>query len=143
MKKKVFPAQLEYLHEMLNFIQTYGASQNIPHDLTDKIILATEEALVNVINYGYPDQTPDGTVEITCQESEKQHGLKIIIKDQGVPFNPVEQAPPPKSPTDFIKSEDKAYALGGYGIYIFVGIMDRVEYQRTDGGNILTLVKYF
>lgn len=141
MQKKTFPAKLEYLHEMLAFIQTYGLNQNIPVSLVDKIVLAAEEALVNIINYGYPDQTPDGTIEMTCQDSEERSGLKIMIKDQGVPFNPVEQVPNLKSLST--KSEDVANRpIGGYGIYIFVGIMDRIEYQRIDSGNILTLTKY-
>lgn len=141
MQKKTFPAKLEYLHEMLAFIQTYGLNQNIPVSLVDKIVLAAEEALVNIINYGYPDQTPDGTIDITCQDSEGRPGLKIMIKDQGVPFNPVERAPSLYPPIS--KSEDvTAHPVGGYGIYIFVGIMDRIEYQRIDSGNILTLTKY-
>ena len=32
--------------------------------------------------------------------------------------------------------------LGGYGILIYIGLMDRVEYYRTEEGNLLFLFKY-
>jgi anti-sigma regulatory factor (Ser/Thr protein kinase) len=139
MYHKVFPAELDCLYEMLAFIESFVKSYRISPSVVDQIILATEEALVNVINYGYPDQKK-GTVEITCEETSNPAGIKIIIKDQGIPFNPVENVPstlPPSTTTD--KASE---SLGGYGIYILVGLMDHVEYQRVNEGNILSLTKY-
>lgn len=140
MNHKVFPAELDCLYEMLAFIESFAESHQISSSVIDQIILATEEALVNVINYGYPDEKK-GTIEITCEETSNPSGIKIIIKDQGIPFNPVENVPstlPPPSTTTDKPNE----SLGGYGIYIFVGLMDHVEYQRVNGGNILSLTKY-
>ncbi|WP_068467048.1 ATP-binding protein [Candidatus Protochlamydia phocaeensis] len=147
MHKKTFPASLDHLHSMLNFIQCYGEAKNIQKKLLDKIILAAEEALVNVILYGYPDN--NGTIELTCEEPGRKPGIRISIKDQGIPFNPIKKAseskqkgliPPVLGADKTNKIENR---LGGYGIYLFVGIMDRVEYKRLDGGNILSLIKYF
>lgn len=140
MHQKIFPAELDRLYEMLELIRNYGESCHISPSVLDQIILATEEALVNIINYGYPDEKK-GTVEIVCQNSTPKAGIQITIKDQGIPFNPIENAPltPPALSATPNKTEN---TLGGYGIYILIGLMDRVEYQRIDGGNILTLVKY-
>jgi serine/threonine-protein kinase RsbW len=140
MYQKVFPAEIDHLYTMLEFIKNYGKSHHISSSILDQIILAAEEALVNVINYGYPPEK-EGTIEISCEKPTPKAGIKIIIKDQGVPFNPVEKVPTtlPTPSSVLSKAEN---SLGGYGIYILIGLMDRVEYQRIDGGNILSLTKY-
>jgi anti-sigma regulatory factor (Ser/Thr protein kinase) len=137
MKNKVFPADIEYLHEMLEFIQTYCREKNFQVDAINKIMLATEEAIVNVIYHGYKHKT--GSIEITCEETSNKPGVKIVIKDKGVPFNPMEKA-------DLVKKHHHKPAeddsVGGYGIFLYVEIMDAVEYQRDQDVNLLYLIKY-
>jgi serine/threonine-protein kinase RsbW len=141
MYNKVFPAELNDLYKMLEFIKSYGLSHNISSTILDQIILATEEALVNIISYGYPEKKK-GTVEIICEKPGNQDGIKITIKDKGIPFNPIENAPSNlPSPSNILDKSSEN--LGGYGIYIITGLMDCVEYQRVNEGNILSLTKYF
>jgi serine/threonine-protein kinase RsbW len=139
MPHKIFPAELEHLYEMLEFIKEYVRSHHVSPLLVDQITLAAEEALVNIISYGYPEH--GGKIDITCKDSTPKSGIKIVIKDQGIPFNPIENVPttPPTASNILTKSET---SLGGYGIYILVGLMDRVEYKRIEGGNMLSLIKY-
>jgi anti-sigma regulatory factor (Ser/Thr protein kinase) len=134
--KKKFPASMEQLHNILDFIKEYGKKNDIDHSLFNKITLAAEEAIVNVIHYGYPKNS--GTVEITCEQTDDHSGIRILIEDQGIPFNPVEKIRKEKELLD----PDKL-PIGGYGIDIFLGIMDQVEYQRSEDGNMLILIKYF
>lgn len=136
MYKKIFPADLDHLHKMLNFIEMKGKEKKIPPVTLNKIVLAVEEVLVNIIYYGYPDRP--GTIEIICEHlSGRQAGMCILIKDQGIPFNPIEKI--------FNDRSDLPYEIkmGGYGIYLFIGIMDKVEYKRQHEGNVLSLIKYF
>ncbi|MDP1880869.1 MAG: ATP-binding protein [Parachlamydiaceae bacterium] len=136
MNKKSFSAELEQLHAMLKFIEKESKAREIQPSLIDKIILAAEEALVNVIDYSYP--SGQGLIEIFCEDSHERKGFVVIIKDYGVPFDPLKQT---YKHSDLSKVKD-SQALGGYGIYIFIGVMDKVEYQRNTDGNQLTLVKY-
>jgi serine/threonine-protein kinase RsbW len=140
MYQKVFPAELDCLYKMLEFIKDYGQALDVPSDILDQIILAAEEALVNIISYGYPDDQK-GTIDIACEHSIPLTELKIIIKDSGVAFNPIENAPAelPQPSTVLSKPE---HSLGGYGIYILIELMDQVEYQRVKGENILSMTKY-
>lgn len=140
MYQKVFPADLDALYEMLEFITQFGEKNQMSTLALDQIILAAEEALVNIISYGYPKEKK-GTIDIACENSGELSGIKIIIKDQGVPFNPIENAPKKLGHTELHNEMDKP--LGGYGIYILIGLMDRVEYQRLADGNMLTLFKSF
>lgn len=135
MYKKTFQATLNHLHEMLSFIQQAGEKRKIPAPILNKIVLAAEEALVNIINYGYPLQK--GIIEITCENlSERKAGVCVLIKDNGIPFNPIEKI---FGNQESLLSEGK---IGGYGIYLFIGMMDRVEYSRLNEFNVLSLTKY-
>lgn len=140
MYQKIFPADIDSLYDMLEFIKTYGNQNQISVLVLEQIILAAEEALVNIISYGYPNDKK-GTIDIACEENTPQPGIKIIIKDKGIPFNPIKNAPStPPAPSTLLSETETS--LGGYGIYILIGLMDRVEYQRLEDGNMLILMKY-
>lgn len=137
MAKKTFPAELIYLHEMLSFIYENCLLQGFDLNSSEKVILATEEALVNVIHHGYPDKR--GTIELVCEKLDVKPGLKISIIDKGIPFDPALKAIKFKQehPQPILD-----YAIGGYGIYLYAEIMDIIEYQRDNDINILILIKY-
>lgn len=139
METKVFLAKLEYLHAMLDFLKAYCKSHKISHPMTHQVILAAEEAIVNIISYGY-EQVGNGHIELSCGESVPP-GIKIILKDRGVYFNPLENAPADHRGIQHLsdKNED---SCGGYGIHILMGIMDVVDYQRIGDENVLTITKY-
>lgn len=137
MCEKRFIADLDQLHEMLGFIEEFCAENEFDPITVNKILLATEEALVNVIHHGYSNQG-HGYIELDCEKTEHP-GVKICIRDQGIPFDPREKAKKIKT-THHTPAEDPS--IGGYGIYLYNEIMDSVEYQRTNGVNILCLIKY-
>ncbi len=140
MQLKTFVASLDNLHQMLKFVEDYSIRKNFNPDILNKIVLATEEALVNIINYSYPD-TP-GVIKILCKEPKKKAGIKIVLKDYGIPFDPLKQGPIRKNTPPPKPSLEEGAKKGGYGIYIFVGVMDRVHYNRMEDGNLLVMTKY-
>ncbi len=130
---KTFKARLENLREILRFIHSQAALNGFDPDTINKIELASEEVVVNIIEYGYPNQ--EGELSVDCQFSG--NGLKIEIKDHGIPFNPLESPPS----IDFNASlEDRK--IGGCGIFFITTLMDEVNYNRENEMNVLTLVKY-
>lgn len=141
MPKEVFPADLDHLYSMLGFIRSHGLTQGIHLETLEKVILAAEEALVNIIHYSYPNRK--GTVEIDCHETQERQGIIIQLIDNGIPFNPITECRIKKGTKPPLPSLENGSKKGGYGIYIFMGIMDHVEYQRLKNGNLLSLTKYF
>lgn len=125
---KTFPAKLDKLHLMLQFVIDYANTINFDHNQILKIELALEEALVNIINYGYGKR--HGFIEVHCGAFERG-GICIVLKDQGVDFNPLEVKEP-------AGHED----VGGYGLFLIRKVMDEVKYRRENDTNVLTLVKY-
>lgn len=131
---KTFPASLNQLYNMLDFVKRHAASMGFEQSRILKIELAIEEVLVNIISYGYPQSL--GDIHIYCFQEDMPHGLKIIIKDQGIPFNPLLHIPE-IYPEKIMQSNE----FGGLGIFLIFKLMDEVNYKRESDFNILTLVK--
>jgi len=130
--KTKIPAKLENLESMLQFIRNGAEQQGFSGKEINKIQVAAEEALVNVISYAYPDD--GGDVEIRCN-AKGAEGLVIEIIDWGIPFDPLSLSEPD------IEAPPEEREVGGLGIHIMRNIMDEVSYKREGDRNILTLVK--
>jgi anti-sigma regulatory factor (Ser/Thr protein kinase) len=131
MHKAVFAARLDNLETMLDFIEQSVKEVGFDAKKSNEVRLASEEVLVNVINYAYPDK--QGNIEIACTADDKRLLLEIV--DWGIPFNPLLLLEPD------IKSPMEKRKIGGLGIYMVRSIMDRVDYRRDEDKNILTLTK--
>lgn len=95
------------------------------------IMLAAEEAAVNVVSYAYR-QGEDGTIEVDLRVFADK--LLIQIIDSGKPFNPL-KAPMP----DVVAGLDER-RIGGLGIMLVKNLADAVGYERTpDGHNVLSM----
>ena len=131
---KTFPASLEKLYEMLKFVKEQALAAGFEEANVAKIELATEEALVNIISYGYPHK--NGIIEIHCSLPERL-GLRILITDRGLPYNPLMNA---RKFNPSASLEERS--VGGYGIFFILKIMDEVDYHRENNNNVLILTKY-
>lgn len=131
---KTFKAKLDNLREMLGFIKREATLNGFDDKSLNRIELAAEEVLINIIQYGCPKH--DGVIEIDCQTSGKA-GIKIVITDQGVPFNPLENKPDYNTEANIDERP-----IGGCGIFFITNLMDEVKYDRIAESNVLTLVKY-
>ena len=132
--EKVFTASLDNLYEMLGYIVDFSRSLGFSKEWVAKIELASEEALVNIISYGYPGRP--GSIEILCMLATPQ-GMTIVISDEGVPYNPL------TNPVKFDPGAPlESRGIGGYGIFFILKVMDEVDYRREGGKNILILTKF-
>ena len=117
---------------LATFIDTICEENAMDMEMSMNINLAVEEAVVNVMNYAYPE----GTVgEVWIDASMADGLLTITIADRGSPFDPTGK----EDPDINLPAEERS--IGGLGILLVRQFMDTVTYQHTDGKNILTLVK--
>lgn len=95
--------------------------------------LSLEEALTNVISYGFVgvDHAPD--IRIECWRTP-QDRIAVRIRDNGVPFDPTTLA----DPTVPASIEDAK--IGGHGVQLMRNFLESLSYERADGENRLTLV---
>jgi serine/threonine-protein kinase RsbW len=132
---KGFPAKITALYDMLAFVrEEAGLAGFSPQDIP-KIELAAEEALVNIISYGYPTECA-GNPSIEIESSYlSEGGIRLQIRDQGIPYNPLEN----KTTYNPASTDDN---VGGYGIFFITNLMDEVTYTREQSTNLLTLIKF-
>ena len=97
------------------------------------LLLALQEAVTNVIKHGYGNEGQRGFVELRLSYDETD--LEIEIRDDAPAFDP----------TNVAEMEDPSLAEslpeGGYGLHIIRTVVDRLEYAREAGQNVLTLAK--
>lgn len=115
-----------------SFMKSVIEKLNIETSLARQLRLAVEEAVVNVIDYAYPI---DSEGNITINMMYDGNSLHFQIIDTGAAFDPTTVQ---KSDTT-LSAEDRQ--IGGLGILLVRELMDSINYERTDGKNILTLIK--
>ena len=105
------------------------------HHLSPRVVygvnLALEEVLTNIFKYGYDDECKEH--EIIVHLEVVNTGIDMKIMDDGHPFD-VESAPKPDLS---IPISDRN--IGGLGIHLVRNMLDKVNYQRENGKNILEL----
>jgi len=129
MPKITVPARLENL----TVVQEYLRS-TVPEafkNQIDNIALVSEELLVNVFSYAYPNGT---TGEATVEIHERGHGkdarLEFLVQHWGSPFNPFAQAKTPNLTLDL-----ESRPIGGLGIYLIKQVSKAQNYEYVDGVN--------
>jgi len=123
---------LSELEALCDHLSQFCQSCGVPKRQTFEINLALDELFTNIISHGFPDGD-DHQVHVTCVDAGGE--LKITIEDDGIPFNPT-GAPHPN-----LKCAFKDREIGGLGIHLIRSYMDRIEYTRKDGKNVLILSK--
>jgi len=100
--------------------------------ITNLVLLAIEELVINCIDYGY-DDSAEHTIVIDLSIDEQN--LTITVIDDGHPFDPL-TAPAPNFSVDV---QDRP--VGGLGIHLLKQLADQVAYERRDSTNRITLTK--
>jgi anti-sigma regulatory factor (Ser/Thr protein kinase) len=123
-------ALLENLPSFQEFITDCARQCLLLEDRILKLQLASEEALMNIFSYAYPDDAP-GDVTVRCFH-QKAGELLISFEDNGEAFDVLSVDDPD---TD-LSLEDRD--VGGLGIFFIKQMTDAVWYARKDNKNILT-----
>jgi anti-sigma regulatory factor (Ser/Thr protein kinase) len=124
--------QIEELPRVEAFLEEAGEAWELSAPLIYSLNLALEEALANIISYGYDDQDHH---EIEIALVKDKATLTVTITDDGHEYDPTLKIDPDIS----LPAEERQ--IGGLGIFLIKKIMDKVEYQRKENRNHLILTK--
>lgn len=116
------------------FVKSATAALNMENGLANKIKLAVEEAVTNIIDYAYPNDT-EGDITITIEADKSR--IRFILSDSGMKFDPTGVS---KADTTLTVDERP---IGGLGVFLVRNLMDSINYERTDNKNILRMEKRF
>ncbi len=94
------------------------------------INMVVEEIVVNVVSYAYPDN-PDGYLDVVTTRNKNL--ITFRFSDGGIPFNPLQREPPD------ITLPLEQWKIGGLGIMMVIKKAEAINYEYTNGENILTV----
>lgn len=93
--------------------------------------LALDELLSNVIKYAYDD----GGIHQVPVKLDMGNPFTLTMEDDGKPFNPLEDAPPP-----VLDGPVEDRPIGGLGLHILQSMGMKLNYRRENNRNILQVV---
>jgi anti-sigma regulatory factor (Ser/Thr protein kinase) len=112
--------------EAVRFVEQCGVGERAVYVAN----LAIEELATNILKYGYDDTAAH---EILLRIEILEGELLVVLEDDGHAFNPI-AAPEP----DVVQPAEER-PPGGLGIYLIRNLAERLEYERRDGRNRLTV----
>lgn len=113
-------------------VEAFGAAQRLGDGIVHDLRLALEELFTNIIRHAYRDPAAHS---IRVRLERETDGVRVEVRDDGVPFNPLDALPPDIA----LPLEDRK--AGGMGIHLVRHSMDSIEYRREGEMNILAMTK--
>lgn len=96
--------------------------------------LALEEMLTNILQYGFADATSSHTLTLRLHCDDTR--LVAELLDDGIPFNPLADAPPPD-----LSAPLEERRVRGLGVHLAKRMVDELDYFREGRCNHLVLTK--
>lgn len=118
--------------QLIEAVHIFAKSKKISEKAVHEIALSLEEILANIQAYAYTDKD-EHQITVILSLTDTEFTAKII--DDGKPFDPV------SIPEPDIHAPLEERKVGGIGFYFVRKLMDKMEYQRKEGKNILTVKK--
>ena len=117
-----------------SILSDFIAESPFPASDRNRIILAVDEAIANVVEHAYGSER--GMIHITFDTDEER--LEVSVCDHGINFSPSEVKTPD------LKEHVRLGLKGGLGMFLMRRVMDEVRYSTTTNFvNHLSMVKYF
>lgn len=115
---------------MTALLEAFCRNHRLTDDDTLNVNLVLDEAIINVIEHGFQDGAEHAIdVRLLLDGSR----LTILVEDDGIAYNPLD-APAPRFDLPLEQRR-----IGGLGVHIMKTLAERVEYQRDDARNRLTI----
>ena len=133
MEKSIILAnEISEISKLIDFIADIGNEFSLAPDVVFNLNLVLEEAVVNIINYAYPEEEHE---KIYLSAKLREGSIILILTDTGKEFDPTIA---PEADVA-LSAEDRQ--IGGLGIFLIRQMMNEVKYERINGKNVLTLEK--
>ena len=127
--KMLCAAKLDKLNELTKFVEECADCFGLDAKKKFGLLVAVEEAFVNICSYAYPDS--EGEAEVSC--ATEGDTFIFEIADSGSPFD-VLSLPVPDTALDIMERD-----IGGLGVHFIRTLSDSVSYRRVNEQNILRM----
>ena len=100
-------------------------------ELQGQLRLIAEELCLIVLNHGSSSAVPYFEAEIVTSDRD----VTFVLRDHGPKFDPLDDAPEPNLDASIEERE-----LGGLGVHIVRSLADHIDYNRSNGQNVLKVI---
>lgn len=119
------------MRRLARWVQDISHHLALPDDIAFRLDLCLEEAVHNIIKYGYSDQGPH---QIDVKISYDADSLALEVEDGGIAFDPL-SVPVLVRPATLVEAK-----IGGWGVHLIRHFSDRCYYERREEKNHLNLL---
>ena len=131
----VLEPKISELDRVNDFLHSELDRRLCPSSAQTQLDIAVEELFVNICNYAYAASDVPGKILVHRTYSADPTSIRVDFIDTGVPFNPLEK------PDAVTPSRIEDVPIGGLGILMVKRCVDEISYERSEGCNIVTIVK--
>ena len=131
----VVDAEIDELSRVNDFLHSELDRRLCPTRVQNQLDIAVEELFVNVCNYAYEGSDESGTVRVQRTYCSDPPSITVDFIDSGVAFDPLAK------PDAVTPGRIEDVPIGGLGILMVKKCVDEFTYERTDGFNVVTIVK--
>lgn len=124
---------LDELARLAGLVDEFVERHQLPDRVAFNLNLCLDELITNIVSYGYDDSHHH---DIHVRFSLDNGRLITEIIDDGKEYDPFTEAPEPD-----IGLEVDDRPIGGLGVFLVKEFMDRTDYRRDGGKNVVTLEK--
>ena len=124
--------QIAEISEVYLRFEVFAEQLQLPSQIVGTMQIVFEELLSNIIKHSYSDEERH---EIVIKVQVFADRVRVIIIDDGMPFNPLDA----ETPDTTLSLEERE--IGGLGIHMVRTMMDSISYERDVDKNVATVVK--
>ncbi len=115
------------LPKVLSWVRAFIAAQRLADRAAMVLELAAEELVLNAMTHGRPADR-EGVIECSIELLDERGALRLVIEDEGSPFDPTAHATPE------VEAPLEDRRIGGLGVHL-VRTMAEVRYARLGDRN--------
>ncbi|MGE3294625.1 MAG: ATP-binding protein [Geminicoccaceae bacterium] len=130
MLELVLDADPSALAVMADAVEAFAAGAGVPPERAMQLVIALDEILTNIVTHGR--LAPGDGIALRVEVAAGV--LSAVVDDPGPPFDPLRDAPPP-----VLGGSVAERPIGGLGLHIAMTLARRIDYERRDGRNRLSL----
>lgn len=130
---------LENYNKILSFAKEIMDKEDINKEMQFDISIVLDEIFTNIVNYGYKNEVGYVTLNIKIENDNNINKkiFQLTFIDTAEYFNPLKYTSP-RINSDLLNDQE-----GGWGIHMTKQLVDKMNYEYSNGANVLTLKKYY
>jgi len=124
-------ADRQAMMRLRGFVDAFAAARGIGGEDVNRVLVAIEELVTNLVKYGYPGAAVPGSIVVTLRLDDDR--LSVEIVDDGQEFDPFAQPPPDLD----VPLEERS--VGGLGLHLVRSLMEQTSHRRERGRNVTVI----